>query len=192
LHLSNVLIAPLGLEAFNDYQRLLRAVYQHPVFEIGIIAAPLLAHGVAGIWLRILHRRRGLRPRRNLHFWAGAFLVLFVPGHILAVRGTSLFYGIYPEFEGLSFSLAFLPLWFYPYYFLLAMAGLYHGSNGVASMLVRNGMLSDRRKLVLPLLLLGGIGIVISLMSLGGLLFGIPDPMDNDYARFYLRLLSWQ
>lgn len=189
-HLSNVLVAPLGIEAFNDYQAALRAVYQYPLVEIGVLMAPLAAHAIAGIWLRLLRRKRGARPPRNLHFWAGIFLLVFVPGHILAVRGPSLVYGIYPEFEGVAFSLWFMPFWFYPYYFVLAMAGLYHGLNGIGRLLVRKGVMSDTRKLILPVMTIAGIGVGISLMSLGCLFFETPDPMNNDFARLYISLLE--
>lgn len=190
LHLSNVLIAPLGVDAFNAYQTTLRQFYQHPLVEIAVLMAPLVTHAIAGIWLRILRRRRGVKPRRNLHFWAGTFLLIFVPGHILAVRGPSLVYGIYPEFEGVAFSLWFMPYWFYPYYFLLALAGLYHGTNGLGRVLIRNGVISNTRKLIWPVISIGGIGVAISLMSLGGVFFETPDPMDNDFARLYISVLE--
>lgn len=190
LHLSNVLIAPLGVEAFNDYQAALRQFYQHPVVEIVVLMVPLAAHAIAGIWLRVLRRKRGARPPRNLHFWAGIFLLVFVPGHILAVRGPSFVYGIYPQFEGVAFSLWFMPFWFYPYYFVLAMAGLYHGLNGIGRLLVRKGVMSDTRRLMLPVMTIAGIGVAISLMSLGGVFFETPDPMDNDFARLYIKLLD--
>ena len=67
---------------------------------------------------------------RALHRYAGFFLLVFIGGHIVAVRGASWFYDVYPGFEGLAFSIAAVPGYFYPYYFLLAVAGFYHGING--------------------------------------------------------------
>ncbi len=191
LHLSNIFLAPMGVETFNQYQRFIRQFYQNPVIEIGVVIGPLLVHAASGIWLYFLRRGRNLRrplPSR-VHAWAGLFLLLFIGGHILAVRGSSFFFGVYPEFEGLSFSLWFFPAYFYPYYFLLALAGFYHVTNGLRTLAARRGIRVPI-KAQMSVSVIAAIWIMISLMSLGGIFFDVPGQTDNEFARLAAELTN--
>lgn len=89
LHLSNILLAPLGAEVFNEYQRTVRALYQYPVIELVIVMIPIVVHAVAGVSLYFLRRgKKAVRSlRARLHTWAGVFLLLVIVGHVIAVRG---------------------------------------------------------------------------------------------------------
>lgn len=40
VHLANTGIAALGVEAYSDYQHAARRFYQHPLGELGLMAAP--------------------------------------------------------------------------------------------------------------------------------------------------------
>jgi hypothetical protein len=79
--------------------------------------------------------------------------------------------------------------------FLLFMAGLYHGILGVTVLLRRAGIrrtqLSQASTSAFPMIVagLGAIGACLALMGFGGVLFDIPDPRDNDYARQYSEML---
>lgn len=183
-HLSNIFIAPLGIEAFNGYQRLLQQVYQFPLIEVGVVLGPLVCHAVAGIWLAILRRgRRGRRSlRARLHTWAGFFVLVVIGGHVLATRGASFFFGVFPEFQGLSFSLWYALAYFYPYYFLLAVAGFCHASNGLRMVLSLNGVNIPRRVQSIATAVVAVL-VALSLLSLGGFLFDVGNPADNDFAR---------
>ena len=121
--------------------------------------------------------------------WAGFFLLFVVFGHALATRGISFFYGVVPGFEGVSFSLWWVPAYFYPYYFLLFIAGLYHATMGISGLLKRRGFKQAAR---LPVVVsaLGAIGVSLALLGFGGVLFEIDDPRDNDYARQYSELMD--
>ncbi|MEH6571349.1 MAG: hypothetical protein V7709_19865 [Halioglobus sp.] len=194
LHLSNTLLAPLGPEIYNDYQRSIRQIYQHPLLEWVLVIGPLLTHVVVGLWLYKIRKKwqfkRSLKYR--IQSWAGFFLLFVVFGHILATRGISYWYGPFAEFEGVSFSLWWVPGYFYPYYFLLFMAGLYHGTMGAANVI--QGVFPGRRSKSkwLPYIVpsFGAIGVVLALLSFGGLLFEIEDPRSNDYARQYGELMD--
>ncbi len=189
VHLANILLAPLGPATFNGVQAALRQVYQQPVIEIVFVMLPLLVHLVASVWRLIRSRRRSRPLRARLHLWAGLFLVIFIFGHIAAVRGPSLLVGVYPGFEGLAFSLWFAPWYFYPYYFLLALAGFYHATFGLLTLARRRGMavpLSWHGPVTLAVAVL----ILLSLLSLGGILVDVGDPTDNDFARLAERLLG--
>ena len=194
LHLSNTLLAPFGPEVYNSYQRAIRQIYQHPFFELVLVIGPLLTHVIAGLCLHSIRKRR--RHTRALKYrlqtWAGFVLLFVVFGHMLATRGISYWYGAFPEFEGVSFSLWWVPAYFYPYYFLLFMAGLYHGTMGVFSVLGRLGFIRMTSANSLPVLVtaLGAIGVTLALLGFGGLLFEIDDPRDNDYARQYGELMD--
>ncbi len=190
-HLVNTAAASVGMEEYDSLQRSFRAVYQHPLVEIVGLALPLAIH-VGATALR--WRRRGLRwkaksTRSKLHTATGLYLLAVIVGHVVATRGPSLALGFHPGFSGLAFSLWWLPLLFYPYYVLFALSALYHGTNG----LVRAAGAFGRP---LPTGIASGPGywvptsaiavlLVLGVLGLGGLLYEIPDPTDNDYARMW-------
>jgi len=194
LHLSNTLSAAFGPETYNSYQRTIRQIYQHPLLEIILVILPLLTHAIAGVWLYLV--RKKWRISRTIKYriqtWAGFFLILVVFGHMLATRGVSYWYGPFPEFGGVAFALWWVPSYFYPYYFLLFMAGLYHGSMGAATLLRRTGLLRPSSSNRLPLFVasFGAVGAICVLLAFGGVLFEIDDPRDNDYARQYGQLFD--
>lgn len=189
LHLSNTLLAAFGADTYNSFQRAVRVFYQHPLLELLLVVFPLISHVTAGVWLYVIRKKR--RANRGLKFrlqtWAGFFLVLTVFGHVLATRGVSFWYGTFPEFAGVSFSLWWVPGYFYPYYFLLFMAGLYHGTMGAGMLLRRAGLVRSTAssRTNSGLLFVGAAVATISLLAFGGKLFEIDDPRDNDYARQY-------
>ncbi|MBT4160665.1 MAG: hypothetical protein HOC70_01460 [Gammaproteobacteria bacterium] len=192
LHLSNIATAPFGIDIFNDYQRLIRRIYQYPLIEITVVLLPILAHAIAGIWLWLLRRQSPAQKRSwraRLHTWAGCFLLIFIIGHILAVRGSSFFFGVFPEFEGLTFSLWYLPAYFYPYYFLLALAGFYHATHGLRTLAARRGYQLPAR-LHTGIVIVAAFWFAVSLLALGGVLVDVPNPVDNDFARLSAQLLD--
>ncbi len=112
-------------------------------------------------------------------------------GHIAAVRGASLAFGVFPEFEGVAFSLWWLPWNFYPYYLLFVLCALYHGLHGASIALSTLGHpLPDRVRQGWGFWLPVGCFAVLlvgAVIAFGGRLFPIPDPTDNDYARMWER-----
>lgn len=189
MHLANTGLAVFGPEVYNGFQRSVQSVYQYPALELVLVLGPLVTHAIVGIWLALIRKRRsGLRPLRyRVQSWAGFFLLAVVFGHVLATRGVGYFYGAVPEFAGVSFSIWWQPAYFYPYYFLLFMAGLYHGTMGAGAVLRRLGkqpvILSGRQRGMV--MLLGALLVSGSLLGFGGVLFEIENPRDNDYARQY-------
>jgi succinate dehydrogenase/fumarate reductase cytochrome b subunit len=192
VHLANQWLASLGPAAYDGFQAAARGVYQHPVAELTLVAAPLLVHVVAGVRrmrLRGLRRRPG-GWRMRLHRLTGYLLLAVIFGHVLATRGPSLAYDFFPGFAGVSFSLWWLPGVFYPYYALFGASALYHGINGTLLALHALGLRADtsipggRRGLWLPVGL-GSALLVLALLALGGQLFPIADPTQNDYARMW-------
>jgi len=190
VHLANLAAAPLGADVYNSFQRTARAVYQFPLIEIGMLGA-LLLHGVCAI-LRIVRagfRRRHQSRRSRLHRYTGYFLLVVILGHTAATRGVSLVTGSFPEFEGLAFSLWWMPVLFYPYYTLLALCGLFHAVSGFAMACsvfgrplptgLRRGVGFWFAMAAAALSMLAGIG------AFGGHVFPIEDPRASDYARFY-------
>ena len=129
LHLINTWLAALGPAIYDGLQGALRAIYQFAPIEALLLAA-LSVHLVVGLLRLVTEPKRVLNRRARWHRYAGFFLLVFIGGHILAVRGASWFYDVYPGFAGLAFSLEAVPGYFYPYYFLLGVAGFYHGLNG--------------------------------------------------------------
>ena len=90
---------------------------------------------------------------------------------------------MYPAFEGVAFSLWFFPAYFYPYYFLFALAGLLHASNGWLAVMQLCGVRLKKDRFLIPVSLTGAIMILTSLLSFGGVFFDIGDPAQSDYAQ---------
>jgi hypothetical protein len=157
-------------------------VYQFAPVEALLLAA-LMVHLVCGVLRMISEPRRTLTRRARWHRYAGLFLVVVIGGHVLAVRGSSWFYGVYPEFAGLAFSIDAVPGYFYPYYLLLGVAGLYHGLNGAA---IAAGRLGWRFALPGPVLArataAGGVLTLLALGGLGGWFFDVGPVAESAFA----------
>lgn len=195
-HLVNQMLAALGPAAYDGAQRLLRRGYQAPVLEIFLVLFPLLVHAVAGV-LRMLRRRA--RQQRlptalasRLHRLSGIVLLIFFIGHVMATRGASLVYKVYPEFSGIAFTLRWVPAYFFPYYTVFAIAGLYHTVYGLGIALPVLGIRSlstlRRPPLLIPLAALGSILLIVGMLGFGGALFDVGRPEQSAYARLLVRL----
>jgi len=182
LHLLNTWTASLGPGVYDGLQELLRQLYQFAPVEALFLAA-LMVHLVSGILRIVIEPKRTLTARARWHRYAGFFLMAVIGGHILAVRGASFFYDVYPGFEGLAFSIEAVPEYFYPYYFLLALAGLYHGLNGAGIAASRLGWF---RALPMPVLrratIAGGLLTVLALGGLGGWFFETGNVAESGFA----------
>ena len=194
-HLGNTVLAIAGTDVYDGAQRALRAVYQHPIVEIALLGVVVPLHLAAGF---VRSRLRKAGPRRpvplslRLHRYAGWFLALVVYFHVAAVRLPAVLYDAWPGFAGISFSLHFVPAWFYPYYFILALAGFYHAANGsrlaVSRLAARPPAFEARR---LPVLAgIAAVALAASLLAFGGVLYDVPDPFVSPYARVYLDWLG--
>ena len=190
VHLTNTALAVLGADLYNDFQTAARSVYQSPLLEIALIAT-LVVHIVSGI-LR-MRARRGTKAkpplRLRLHRYAAYYLAIFIFGHIAATRLPALLADAPPFFGGVSFSMHFAPWWFYPYYALLGIAGLYHALYGIPVALGVVGVRAPqwiRRGPGFWVPVTAGTGVIIAaVLAFGGFLYEIDDPFDNDYARAY-------
>lgn len=190
VHLGNTAMTLYGADLYDGYQRAARGVYQWPLLELALIGA-LLVHVVSGI-LRVRARRgsKAAPPLRlRLHRYAAYYLAIFIFGHIGATRLPALLADAPPFFGGVSFSMHFAPWFFYPYYTLLGIAGLYHAFYGIPAALGVLGVRSPRviRKgagFWMPVTVGAGI-IVAAVLAFGGFLYEIHDPFDNDFARTY-------
>lgn len=190
VHLTNTALAVLGADLYDGFQGSARLVYQLPLLELALIGA-LVVHIVSGI-LRIRARRGSkAKPslRLRLHRYSAYYLAVFVFGHIAATRLPALLADAPPFFAGVSFSLHFMPWWFYPYYALLGIAGLYHTFYGIPVALGALGVHAPQAirrgaGFWVPVGV-GAVVIVTALLGFGGVLYEIGDPFDNDYARSY-------
>ncbi len=189
LHLANTWLATLGAGVYDGVQGLLRQFYQFAPFEALILAA-LAVHLVAGVLRIFIEPKRELTRRARWHRYAGLFLLIFIGGHITAVRGSSWFYDVYPEFAGLAFSIEAVPAYFYPYYFLLGVAGLYHMLNGVGIAAGRLGIgrlpLLSTPMLSTPMLgratIAGSVLTLLALGGLGGWYYDVGNVGESDFA----------
>ena len=191
LHLANTMAAATGAGAYDAFQERFRSFYQNPALELTGLAVPLAVHVVAALSRYRLFdfRFRQKSVRGKLHAITGLYLLTAIFGHVLATRGPSLFYDFHPGNAGLSFSLWWKPLLFYPYYVVFSCSALYHTANGLLLAAAAwgwrvPGFFRRGPGFYVPVGL-GVLGLILGVLALGGLLYEIPDPTDNDYARMW-------
>lgn len=194
MHLLNTWLAPAGPGAYMALQRAFSAVYQARLLEWLVLGAILVHIGCAVVrWVTERRDAPGAaRPwRARQHRYAGVFLMLVIGGHVAAVRIVPGYFGIRPGFEGVAFSLELLPGVFYPYYWLLGVAGAYHALNGLAVAAARLGW---RWRLPERWLYAGaataGALTIAALLGFGGVLFDVGDPWQSDFAGLYRRFVG--
>ena len=191
VHLLNLALATLGPGLFDSVQAILRQFYQFLPIEV-VILGTLTVHLIVGLMRMRRRVHASLSTRARWHRYAGLFLALVIVGHVLAVRGSSWFYDVYPQFAGLAFSVQFAPGYFVPYYFLLALAGTYHLVHGLPIALNRIGWVTQPLSNPRLRLLMGVVALVVLavLASFGGLLWPQPDVHQSEFARLALDLLQ--
>ena len=201
LHLVNMAIAMFGQVAYDSFQRAMRWYYQFPVAEIVVVLAASVVH-IAAALTRVIRRRRAgknshkkikLPLRVRLHRYSGYFIVVVFIGHVVATRGPSLLLGKLVDMSYLSYSIAILPLFFYPYYMLLGIAGLYHLTNGVIFALrvlnvrLPKGATAPRSHLFWIWISLCGIIVLVSVLSISGNIFDLDTSRFDEWKMFASR-----
>jgi succinate dehydrogenase/fumarate reductase cytochrome b subunit len=194
VHLLNTWLAPAGPGAYLALQQGLSLVYQAPLLEWLVLGAIVVHIGCA---VRRWFAERGAGGDRSrtwrarLHSYFGVFLMIVIGGHVAAVRLLPGYFGIRPGFDGIAFSLELLPAVFYPYYWLLGVAGAYHALNGLALAAARLGW---GWRLSAPRLFAGaataGALTLLALLAFGGVLFEVGDPWQSDFAGLYRRFVD--
>lgn len=190
VHLLNTWLGALGPGIYDGVQATARAVYQFAPVEALLLTALLLhiASGLLRIWRE---PKRTLSTRGRLHRYSGLFLALVIGGHIAAVRGASWWFDVYPEFLGLAFTVEAVPLYFYPYYFLLGVAGCYHALNGTGIALGRLGKPWHLTSTRLRQLSFASMALTLMfLMALGGVWTHLDDPAHSAFAQLAMELLG--
>lgn len=189
LHLANVMASALGPGLYDAFQVRIRPFYQFPLLEVGVLTTSLVVHAATGV-MRLRRRPRSrnwgkLPLRTRLHRLSAYFLLLFVLGHFAATRLPTLD-GVWIGFAGLSYTMQALPGYFYPYYTMLGLCGLYHGSYGTYLALRALGVqLPSPAKLgargFVPLAA-AAVLVVLGVLSFGGHLYPIDDPREAAFA----------
>ncbi len=192
VHLVNQMVAVAGPVPYDAVQGELRRVYQTPIVEIVLVAAPLLVHIVVSVW-RMRRRRRAGRPairttRGRLQRYSAIVLLVFTFGHVFATRGASLIYDVFPGFEGIAFTMVWFFSYFFPYYLVFSVAGLYHLLNGVALALPRLGLRGPSAarsgRVVAVTCFAGAVALALGLAGFAGAFHDVrQDAIDSPYAR---------
>jgi succinate dehydrogenase/fumarate reductase cytochrome b subunit len=193
-HLVNQMFAAAGPAVYDEMQGQLRAVYQAPLVELACVGAPLLVHLVVSVWRMVRRRRRGAQgpaaPRMRWQRITAVVLLVFTLGHVVATRGASLVYGVFPGFDGVAYTLVWVFAYFFPYYLLFSIAALYHALNGLALALPRIGLagppaLRSHRAIVAA----WAAGAVALALGLAGLASAWHDVRERAIASPYAQLL---
>jgi len=84
-----------------------------------------------------------------------------------------------------------VPAYFYPYYFLLGVAGLYHGLNGIG---VAAGRLGFQMRMPTSVLIrataTGAVLTALALGGLGGWYYDVGNVQDSEFALLTTRIAS--
>ncbi|MCY1064819.1 hypothetical protein OV090_08600 [Nannocystis sp. RBIL2] len=193
-HLVNQMFATAGPEVYDELQGQLQTVYQAPLVELACVLGPLLVHIVVSVWRMARRRRRGQKasnhPRARWQRITAIVLLVFTLGHTIATRGPSLVYGVFPGFDGVAYTMVWFFAYFFPYYLLFSLAGLYHGLNGLALALPRIGLpvpatLRSGRT-VAGLWLVGAVALALGMAGFAG---AFHDVHERAVASPYARLL---
>ena len=190
VHLINTWLAAAGPVVYDSVQSVMRTGYQFAPIEALILAAGAV-HAVIGVMRWVREPGRELTATARWHRRSAVFLLVFIVGHVLAVRGPSWWFDVYPGFDGLAFSMEFAPYYFYPYYFLLAMAGFFHGLNGSMIALRRLGVrVSAGAPAMQRVSAMAAIFTVVALLALGGVWFDVGPVHESDFAQLGARLFG--
>ena len=81
------------------------------------VGAPLLLHIVTSV-RRVVRRRRLGQPqsravRTRLQRYSAVVLLVFIVGHVVATRGASLVYEVWPGFDAIAFTMLWVPAYFF-------------------------------------------------------------------------------
>ncbi len=189
-HLINTWLAAFGARTYDGVQEALRQVYQFAPLEVLLLAAAAV-HAVIGIVRWVQEPPRTLSKRARWHRRSAVFLLVFIVGHVAAVRGVPMLYDVFPQFAGLAWSMQFAPYYFYPYYFLLGLAGLYHGANGLGIAAGRLGWrLHISSRALGSITAVGAVLMVAALLSLGGVTRDVGPVHESDFARLGAELFG--
>lgn len=195
IHLVNQMLAVLGATPYDGAQQAMRRAYQAPVLELALVFVPLAVHLITAIARMVKRPKQDVATlswRVRLHRYSGRFLLLVIVGHVVATRGASLLYGVFPGFHGLAFTFQWVPAYFWPYYLLLAVCGWYHLVHGLSmagAMFKLPGVaLLQRPPVFRAVVGAGAIALVAGVLALGGVLADVGNPTASEYARLVLRL----
>ncbi len=184
VHLSTQVSAVFGPSTYDSVQAAVRVVYQWAPVEVVLLAA-LSSHLVLGL-MRLVGRR-ALQPRAKLLSATGAFLALVMFGHVVATRGASLFYGVFPGFTGHAFTLRWVPAYFWPYCLLLGISGAVHAALGVRLALAW-ASLSVAPRLVWTVAVVLALCSTLTVLAVGGAFFDVGAVDQSAYAELLRRL----
>jgi hypothetical protein len=199
LHLGNVGAAVFGQAAYDGYMRWMRFYYQFPLVEVVCVLGAALVHMGAGV-VRIARRRRAKHNdkaptlRVRLHRYSGYMMMLAFAGHVAATRLPSLV-GTPVDYSFIHFSLVYGGAFFYPYYAVFAVSGLYHLTHGtIAAARIVGARLpktatSPRSRLFWLWVSAGPPLVIVGLLALGGVLYDADASRLPEWMAFYEDLL---
>jgi succinate dehydrogenase/fumarate reductase cytochrome b subunit len=188
-HILNTAYAATGATAYDDLQRALRRVYQHPVFET-LLLASLVGHLASGYLKNRAERNRygrvpsrtGPSWKKRMHTWTGYFLGVFVWAHVFQTR----LQAFKPEFAGLA-AMATTEVPFVPFMTVALFCGVFHMAVGFPVAL--RGVLGKKSAVwsFKTSLLLAAVGFgagLVGLAAMAGKLYPLPaNIQDHPWAK---------
>ena len=129
----------------------------------------------------------------RLQRYSAIVLLVFIVGHVVATRGSSLIYDVWPGFDAIAFTMIWVPAYFIPYYTLFSVAALYHLVNGLGVALPRLGLRgmhgSRMGRVVAGLTVVGAVLLVLGVAGFVGAFQEVRGrATDSSYARMLEQL----
>jgi succinate dehydrogenase/fumarate reductase cytochrome b subunit len=150
-------------------------------------------HVATSVARMIRRRRRGQTQipatRTRLQRWSAVVLLVFIAGHVLATRGASAVFGVFPGFEAIAYTMVWRPEYFIPYYSVFSIAALYHAVHGLTLALPRLGLRAAKgASPLVPGIV--GVGAVLLLLGVAGFAGAFEAVRERAIASDYAALLE--
>jgi len=193
IHLANSFIANLGPLGYDEIKRLLRLYYQNPVIEIGLFSSLFVHQIVSGIRIYRRLKQKKNHPKHDhitaldIHRYAGLVIGTVVLVHVFFTRIPHLIFKDDSDFTLITFTLKTWPYFFYPYYIVFSISGLYHLMYGFFKALRVFGL----HKITLStntfniLFSAGALTLFSAVLAFSGIYFPVPIEHEARKQRFY-------
>ncbi|RFU64552.1 succinate dehydrogenase [Peribacillus saganii] len=143
-HLLSNALAIFGAERYNEHIAMLQAIPFLPLFEITLIAIPLLFHAIYGIYLSFISKPNAnvYKYQRNIYFMlqrvTGIITLIFVIYHVWSFRLGPLLSGTEVSHSLVSEHLA--NPFIFVFYITGVISAIFHFSNGITTGLITWGI----------------------------------------------------
>lgn len=189
LHFVTHLSGVFGVEAYNNTQNALRAIYRNPVIE-PLVLGSIILQIIWGLMLLLRNVRRGLRGRwARIQAISGGIFLAFAAQHVIAMALARWVDGLDTNFYWPASVMSGAPfIWYFgPYYFLGVSALFVHLGCAIRLVLMRSKYRPYAQSAFWTLALIGLTMAIVINLTLAGAFYEIQLPDEwIAYLRGYV------